>query len=104
MASKLEVGLSDSQMAELQQFLERHNLSELLTLFLKEGVALADVFELTDEEMKELGIKTFAQRKRLLRFVFDFKEFLKHSPFINVTLYCSNSGRISNLITFVSKT
>ena len=70
MASKLEVGLSDSEMAELQQFLERHDLSELLTLFLKEGVALADVFELTDEEMKELGIKTFGQRKRLLRCVF----------------------------------
>ena len=86
MASKLEVGLSDSQMAELQQFLERHNLSELLTLFLKEGVALADVFELTDEEMKELGIKTFAQRKRLLRFVFDCEEYLKHFPLINVTL------------------
>ena len=102
--SKPEFRLSDSQVTELQQFLERHNLSELLTLFLKEGVALTDVFELTDEEMKELGIKTFAQRKRLLRFVFDFKEYLKHSPFINVTLYSSKSGRISNLITFVSKT
>ena len=67
MASKLEVGLSDSEMAELQQFLERHDLSELLTLFLKEGVALADVFELTDEEMKELGIRTFAHRKQLFR-------------------------------------
>ena len=85
--SKPEFRLSDSQMTELQQYLERHNLSELLTLFFKEGVALADVFELTDEEMKELGIKTFAQRKRLLRFVFDCKEYLKHFPLINVTLY-----------------
>ena len=66
--TKQELRLSDRQRVELEQFLERNNLKELLPIFLKEGVALADVLEMTDEEMKELGIQTYSQRKRLLRF------------------------------------
>ena len=60
--SKPELGLSDNERVKLQQFLERHGLQELLSLFLKEGVALDDVMEMTDTEMKDLGVKKFNLR------------------------------------------
>jgi len=65
--SKPDLGLSDNERVKLQQFLERHGLQELLSLFLKEGVTLDDVMEMTDTEMKDLGVKKFNLRKRLLR-------------------------------------
>ena len=40
---KPELGLSDLERTELQQFFVRHGLQELLAVFLKEGVALEDV-------------------------------------------------------------
>ena len=60
--SKPELGFSDNERVKLQQFLERHNLQELLSLFLKEGVALDDVLEMTDKDMKDLGVKTYGVR------------------------------------------
>ena len=60
--SKPELGLSDNERVKLQQFLERHGLQELLSLFLKEGVTLDDVMEMTDTEMKDLGVKKFNLR------------------------------------------
>ena len=60
--SKPDLGLSDNERVKLQQFLERHGLQELLSLFLKEGVALDDVLEMTDKEMKDLGVKKFNLR------------------------------------------
>ena len=65
--SKSDSGLSDLERTKLQKFLETHNLQELLNLFLKEGVELDDVLQMTDEEMKELGIKSYKLRKSLLR-------------------------------------
>ena len=67
--SKAELGLSDNERVSLQQFLEMHNLQELLTIFLKEGVALHDLLEMTDKDMQDLGIKTYSLRKRLLRVI-----------------------------------
>ena len=49
MESKPELGLSDNAGVKLQQFLEKHGLQELLSLFLKEGVALDDVLEMRGE-------------------------------------------------------
>ena len=60
--SKPDLGLSDNERVKLQQFLERHGLQELLSLFLKEGVTLDDVMEMTDTEMKDLGVKKFNLR------------------------------------------
>ena len=61
-----ELGLSDNERIKLQQFLGRHNLQqELLQIFLKKVVSVADVFEMTKDEMNELGIKDFKLRKRL---------------------------------------
>ena len=60
--AKPEFGLSDKERVKLQQFLERHSLQELLSFFLKEGVALHDVLEMTDQDMKELGIKGYTVR------------------------------------------
>ena len=65
--SKSDCGLSDLERTKLQKFLETHGLQELLNLFLKEGVELDDVLQMTDEEMKELGIKSYKLRKSLLR-------------------------------------
>ena len=65
--SKSDCGLSDLERTKLQKFLETHGLQELLNLFLKEGVGLDDVLQMTDEEMKELGIKSYKLRKSLLR-------------------------------------
>ena len=67
--SKAELGLSDNERVTLLQFLERHSLQELLAVFLKEGVALQDLLEMTDNDMKGLGIKAFGLRKRLLRVI-----------------------------------
>ena len=67
--SKPELGLSDDERVKLQQFLERYGLQELLSIFMKEGVALHDILEMTDQDMKELGIKAYTLRKRLLRVV-----------------------------------
>ena len=69
--SKAELGLSDNERVLLQQFLEMHDLQELLTIFLKEGVALHDLLEMTDKDMQDLGIKTYSLRKRLLRVIED---------------------------------
>ena len=66
---KAELGLSDEERVKLQQFLERHNLQELFAIFLKEGVALNDVFDMTDKEMKDLGIQAYGPRKRLLKVI-----------------------------------
>ena len=66
---KAELGLSDEERVKLQQFLERHNLQELLAIFLKEGGALEDVFDMTDKEMKDLGIQAYGPRKRLLKVI-----------------------------------
>ena len=71
--SKPEYGLSDQERTKMQQFLERHDLQELLAIFLKEGVALHDVLEMTDKEMKDLGIKTYSLRKRLARVIEDLQ-------------------------------
>ena len=65
--SKSDCGLSDLERTKLQKFLETHGLQELLNLFLKEGVELDDVLQMTDDEMKELGIKSYKLRKSLLR-------------------------------------
>ena len=67
--SKPELGLSDNGRIKLQQFLERHGLQELLPIFMKEGVALHDILEMTDQDMKELGIKAYTLRKRLQRVI-----------------------------------
>ena len=60
--SKPDLGLSDNERVKLQQFLERHGLQELLSLFLKEGVALDDVLEMTDKDLKDLGVNTYGVR------------------------------------------
>ena len=60
--SKPALGLSDNERVKLQQFLERHGLQELLSLFLKEGVALDDVLEMTDKDLKDLGVNTYGVR------------------------------------------
>merc|ERR1719458_330639 len=71
--SKPELGLTltNNERVKLQQFLEKHDLQELLTIFLKEGVALHDILQMTDTDMKDLGIQTYTLRKRLLRVVED---------------------------------
>jgi len=70
-ASKPDMGVSENERRKLQQFLESHGLQELLATFLKEGVTLDDVLEMTDKDMKDLGIKAYGQRKRLLRVIED---------------------------------
>ena len=62
---KPELGLSDNERVKLQLFLERHSLLELLPIFMKEGVALHDILEMTDQDMKELGIKAYTLRYTL---------------------------------------
>ena len=64
--TETELNLQDQEKMKLQQLLERNSLPEVLHLFLKEGVSLADILEMTDDEMKELGIKAYGIRKRLL--------------------------------------
>ena len=61
-----QFSLSDKEQLELQQFLERNQLQELLQILLEEGVTLADLLEMTEENMKEVGMKKYGQREKLL--------------------------------------
>ena len=65
----LELGLPNDEAVRVEQFLERHGLQELLQIFLKKGVAVDDILEMTVDEMEMLGIKAFSLRKRLLRVI-----------------------------------
>ena len=62
-----QYSLSDQEHVELKQFLKSYQLDEqLLQILLEEGASLADLFEMTEENMKEVGIKKFGQREKLL--------------------------------------
>ena len=63
--------LSIQERSDMEQFLGRHQLQELLQIFTKEGITLADVLEMTEETMKEVGVIKFALRKRLVGAVRD---------------------------------
>ena len=65
----LELGVSNDEAVRVEQFLEMHGLQELLQIFLKKGVAVDDILEMTLDEMELLGIKAFSLRKRLLRVI-----------------------------------
>ena len=65
----LELGLSNEEAVRVEQFLERHGLQELLQIFLRKGVTVDDILEMTVDEMEMLGIKAFSLRKRLLRVI-----------------------------------
>ena len=67
--STLELGLSNDEAVRVEQFLETHGLQELLQIFLRKGVAVDDILEMTVDEMEMLGIKAFSLRKRLLRVI-----------------------------------
>ena len=58
--------LSRQEQAALEEFVGRHQLQELLQIFTREGVTLADVLEMTEDNMKEVGITKYALRRRLL--------------------------------------
>ena len=61
-----ELALSVNERLELQEFVCRHDLQELLCIFCKEGVTLAEVLSMSEEDLKELGVKKYGLRKRLL--------------------------------------
>ena len=65
----LELGLSNEEAVRVEQFLETHGLQELLPIFLRKGVTVDDILEMTVDEMEMLGIKAFSLRKRLLRVI-----------------------------------
>ena len=58
-----ECGLSELERIKLQEFFERHGL------FLKEGVALNDVLEMTDTGMRGIVIGAFSHTKHLLKVI-----------------------------------
>ena len=63
--------LSIQERADMEQFLGRHQLQELLQIFMREVITLTDVLEMTEETMKEVGVIKFALRKRLVGAVRD---------------------------------
>ena len=74
MASSAELVLSDDERAKMQQFLESHGLQKLEAIFLEKGVALEDLFEMTDEDMTDLGIKVYRLRKQLQKVIEDLPQ------------------------------
>ena len=74
MASSAELVLSDDERAKMRQFLESYGLQELEAIFLEKGVALEDLFEMTDEDMTDLGIKVYRLRKRLQKVIEDLPQ------------------------------
>ena len=63
--------LSMQERADMEQFLGRHQLQELLQIFMREVITLTDVLEMTEENMKEVGVIKYALRKRLVGAVRD---------------------------------
>ena len=61
-----QYSLSDEEKIDLQQFLERHQLQDLLQILLEEGVTLTILLDMTDDNMKEVGIKKYGRKKQLL--------------------------------------
>ena len=59
MASLPDLVLSDYDWTNMQQFLESNGLQELEAIFLEKGVALGDLFGMTDKDMTDLGIKVY---------------------------------------------
>ena len=74
MASSAELVLSDDEGVKMQQFLESHGLQELEAIFLEQGVALEDLFRMTDKDMTDLGIKVYRLRKRLQKVIEDLPQ------------------------------
>jgi len=74
MASSAELVLSDDERSKMQQFLESHGLQELEAIFLEQGVALEDLFRMTDKDMTDLGIKVYRLRKRLQKVIEDLPQ------------------------------
>ena len=74
MASSAELVLSDDERSKMQQFLESHGLQELEAIFLEKGVALEDLFRMTDKDMTDLGIKVYRLRKRLQKVIEDLPQ------------------------------
>ena len=61
--------LSGQEQSDVEQFLGRHQLQELHQIFMREGVTLVDVLEMTEDDMKDVGIVKYALRKRLVKAV-----------------------------------
>ena len=57
--------ISDKQRQELHKFLCRNSLEELAERLVRLGVTLEDVLEMNDEDMRDVGIKSFKVRKQL---------------------------------------
>ena len=74
MASSAELVLSDHERAKMQQFLETHGLQELGAIFLEKGVALEDLYEMTDKDMTDIGIKVYRLRKQLQKVIEDLPD------------------------------
>ena len=66
---KQQQKLSNQEQMDLEQFVGRHQLQELLQTFMREGITLEDVLEMTEDNMKEVGIIKYGPRKRLLEAV-----------------------------------
>ena len=66
---KYQQALTDEEQGDLKQFAGRHQLQELLQIFMREGITLEDVLEMTEDNMKEVGIIKYGLRKRLLEAV-----------------------------------
>ena len=61
--------LSGQEQSDMVQFLGRHQLQDLHQIFMREGVTLMDVLEMTEDDMKDVGIAKYALRKRLVKAV-----------------------------------
>merc|ERR1712013_653485 len=59
---------------ELNDFLENNGISSLREFFLQKGITLDDVLEMDKNEVEELGIPLYRDRKLLLRAIQNHKE------------------------------
>ena len=64
-ADSVDPEISDKQRKELHEFLRKNNLEELSERLVRLGVTLEDVLEMNDEDMRDVGIKSFKVRKQL---------------------------------------
>lgn len=52
---------------EVSEFLRKLDLADLIPSFAEEGIAMTDIADLTNSDLKNLGVDQFRQRKVLLR-------------------------------------
>lgn len=66
---------------QIQVFLQQINLLHLSDKFVKQGITMADIIELNDDELKEVGVAEFGYRRKIIKAIDMLKDEKKGRTF-----------------------